>query len=62
MNYDRYADDPLNSLLFDGSEGSMGGNGQLAPYPGINTIYPRPYDKIPMGEGGGCVTKGPFKE
>lgn len=62
MNYDRYVADPLNSLLFDGSPASMSGNGELAPYNGIPQPFPRPYDRIPADQGGGCVTTGPFKE
>ncbi|KAK4639912.1 hypothetical protein QC761_700690 [Podospora bellae-mahoneyi] len=62
MNYDRYVADPLNSLLFDGSPASMSGNGELAPYNGIPQPFPRPYDRIPADQGGGCVTTGPFKD
>ncbi|VBB81647.1 Putative protein of unknown function [Podospora comata] len=51
--------DPANSPLFDGSEGSMGGNGAKANYNGI--MIPGPYDRIPPADGGGCVTTGPFK-
>ncbi|KAK4221932.1 hypothetical protein QBC38DRAFT_513289 [Podospora fimiseda] len=58
----RYAKDPINSPLFDGSEGSMGGNGAKATYNGIMMPgAPRPYDRIPPADGGGCVTTGPFK-
>ncbi|KAK3301769.1 uncharacterized protein B0T15DRAFT_563343 [Chaetomium strumarium] len=62
MNYDRYADDPVHSPLFDGSESSMGGNGAPSDYPGVPQPFPRPYDKIPSAGGGGCVTEGPFKD
>ncbi|KAK0736745.1 hypothetical protein B0T21DRAFT_441541 [Apiosordaria backusii] len=61
-NWDRYAKDPAKSPLFDGSEGSMGGNGAKAQYNGIMIPgAPRPYDRIPAADGGGCVTTGPFK-
>ncbi|KAK4160487.1 hypothetical protein QBC43DRAFT_359393 [Cladorrhinum sp. PSN259] len=61
-DWDRYAKDPINSPLFDGSEGSMGGNGAKASYNGIMIPgAPRPYDRIPAAGGGGCVTTGPFK-
>lgn len=62
MNYNRYVDDPLNSPLFNGNSSSMGGNGKKDAYPGIRASFPRPYDMIPPGDGGGCVTEGPFKE
>ncbi|KAK4227758.1 hypothetical protein QBC38DRAFT_183263 [Podospora fimiseda] len=60
MNYDRYAKDPLNSLLFDGSEGSMSGDGLYVPYPGIPSGMGG--GMIPNAGGGGCVTTGPFKD
>ncbi|KAK4118647.1 Di-copper centre-containing protein [Parathielavia appendiculata] len=61
-NWDRYAKDPASSPLFDGSEGSMGGNGAKVAHQGIPIPgAPRPYDMIPPGDGGGCVTTGPFK-
>ncbi|KAK4153158.1 hypothetical protein C8A00DRAFT_43885 [Chaetomidium leptoderma] len=61
-NWDRYAKDPANSPLFDGSEGSMGGNGAKVTHQGIPIPgAPSPYNMIPPGSGGGCVTTGPFK-
>ncbi|KAL2272017.1 hypothetical protein VTJ83DRAFT_1388 [Remersonia thermophila] len=62
MNYERYADDPIHSPLFDGSDTSLGGNGEPHEYPGIYTPFPAPYDLIPPAGGGGCVTTGPFKD
>ena len=62
MNYDRYANDPINSPMFDGSDSSMGGNGAKSTYSGIPQPFPRPYDMIPSAGGGGCVTTGPFKK
>jgi hypothetical protein len=62
-NWDRYAKDPANSPLFDGSEGSMGGNGAKVAHQGIPIPgAPRPHNMIPPGDGGGCVTSGPFKK
>ncbi|GAB1316986.1 Tyrosinase copper-binding domain-containing protein [Madurella fahalii] len=61
-NWGRYADDPENSPLFNGDEYSMGGNGAKVPYEGIPVpMAPRPYNMIPPGNGGGCVTSGPFR-
>lgn len=62
MNYERYADDPLNSPLFNGNSSSMSGDGEPHEYPGIPTGFPPPHNLIPPGNGGGCVTTGPFKE
>ncbi|KAH6612253.1 hypothetical protein B0J18DRAFT_414358 [Chaetomium sp. MPI-SDFR-AT-0129] len=62
MNYDRYADDPVNSPMFDGSETSMGGNGAPSEYAGVPQGFPKPYNMIPSAGGGGCVTDGPFKD
>jgi tyrosinase len=62
-NWDRYAKDPTNSPLFDGSEGSMGGNGAKEAHQGIPIPgAPSPYNIIPPADGGGCVTTGPFKK
>lgn len=58
-NWGKYAFDPLNSPLFDGSANSMGGNGVFVPdncTPGI----PTGLNCIPPGQGGGCVETGPF--
>ncbi|KAH6844683.1 hypothetical protein B0I37DRAFT_433168, partial [Chaetomium sp. MPI-CAGE-AT-0009] len=57
-NWDRYAKDPVNSPLFDGTEGSMGGNGAKEPHQGIQIPGA---GTIPPADGGGCVTEGPFK-
>ncbi|KAL2142548.1 hypothetical protein VTI28DRAFT_1051 [Corynascus sepedonium] len=62
MNYDRYAEDPINSPMFDGSDSSMGGNGGPYNYTGVPQPFPRPYNLIPPAGGGGCVTEGPFKD
>ncbi|OAA60507.1 putative domain, di-copper centre [Niveomyces insectorum RCEF 264] len=62
MNYDRYAEDPINSPLLNGNASSMGGNGKPDPsYKGV----PQPGRKpniIKTGGGGGCVTEGPFSD
>lgn len=62
-NWGRYAADPVNSPLFNGDEYSMGGNGAKETYPGIMIPgAPAPANRIPPGDGGGCVTTGPFKK
>ncbi|ORY12827.1 hypothetical protein BCR34DRAFT_481904 [Clohesyomyces aquaticus] len=61
-NWGRYADDPINSPLFNGNMSSMGGNGAPSNYSGVMTHgFSKPYDMIPSAGGGGCVTEGPFK-
>ncbi|KAI1103149.1 Di-copper centre-containing protein [Jackrogersella minutella] len=62
MNYDRYAEDPINSPLLNGNASSLGGNG--APEPSYNGV-PQPGrtpNIIASGGGGGCVTEGPFAD
>ncbi|CEL11601.1 hypothetical protein ASPCAL14702 [Aspergillus calidoustus] len=55
----KYADDPLNSPIFDGSEYSMGGDGSYIPHPAAEVA---PGLFLPPGNGGGCVTSGPFTD
>ena len=62
-NWGKYASDPLNSPIFDGSDTSMSGNGAYKAHP--NTCIPSPdlcQIEIPAGNGGGCVNSGPFKD
>lgn len=58
-NWGRWAQDPLDSPLFDGSESSMSGNGAFAPH-GCSNALPNGLNCIPPGSGGGCITSGPF--
>ncbi|PPJ50635.1 hypothetical protein CBER1_05750 [Cercospora berteroae] len=62
INWGRYAEDLYNAPIFDGSETSMSGNGD--PDSRNNgTWIPNaalPQIQLPGGEGGGCVTSGPF--
>ncbi|KAK5937272.1 hypothetical protein PMZ80_010572 [Knufia obscura] len=60
-NWGKYAQDPINSPLFDGSEYSMSGNGQYAEHNCTDALG-NGINCIPPGEGGGCVTTGPFKD
>jgi tyrosinase len=62
MNYDRYAEDPIHSSMFNGNASSMGGNGAPSTYGGIPQGFRAPYNKIPSAGGGGCMVDGPFKE
>ncbi|KAI1080049.1 Di-copper centre-containing protein [Whalleya microplaca] len=62
MNYDRYAEDPINSPLLNGNSSSLGGNGVLEPtYKGVPQMGRTP-NIIASGGGGGCVTEGPFSD
>lgn len=58
-NWGKYAYDPLNSPLFDGSNYSMSGNGEYVPH-GCTEGLPTDLNCIPPGSGGGCVVTGPF--
>jgi len=54
---------PAASPVFDGSDTSLGGNGQYFPHQGM--ILTEPLDPtrlipLPPGSGGGCVTTGPL--
>lgn len=55
-NWGRWAMDPINSPLFDGSDTSISGNGSPAPHGCSQTAAVC----VPPGIGGGCVTSGPF--
>ncbi|KAL2802987.1 hypothetical protein BJX63DRAFT_440466 [Aspergillus granulosus] len=55
----KYADDPVNSPIFDGSEYSMGGDGSYVPHPAAEVATGI---MLPPANGGGCVTTGPFKD
>ncbi|KAI1354218.1 Di-copper centre-containing protein [Xylaria sp. FL0043] len=62
MNYDRYANDPLNSPLLNGNASSIGGNGGPEPaYKGVPQPGRTP-NIIASGGGGGCVKSGPFSD
>ena len=54
------------SPIFDGSDTSLGGNGQYKPHGTIGGILPGvpepQYYYRPPGTGGGCVTDGPWDD
>jgi len=55
---------PRDSPVFDGSDTSLGSDGAFIPHEGMQLIFPgytTPTIFQP-GTGGGCVTKGPFKD
>ncbi|KAL3435233.1 hypothetical protein BDV09DRAFT_204205 [Aspergillus tetrazonus] len=57
-SWGKYVDDLLGSPIFDGSEYSMSGDGSYIPHDG-----PEVFEGVFLepGNGGGCVTSGPFK-
>ncbi|KAK5165792.1 uncharacterized protein LTR77_008715 [Saxophila tyrrhenica] len=63
VNWGRYAEDLYNAPFFDGSATSISNNGAYIKHNG--TYVPSaqaPVIYVPPGQGGGCVTKGPFKD
>lgn len=64
-SYSRWYKDPTKSPLLDGSDTSMSGQGapgcKNQTFTGI-PLNTNPLIKIPHGNGGGCVTSGPFKD
>lgn len=64
-NWPMWAEDPMKSPIFDGSDTSISGNGEYScPEQkgfGIPT-NDAPLIFIPRGEGGGCLKDGPFKD
>ncbi|EOD50342.1 putative tyrosinase central domain protein [Neofusicoccum parvum UCRNP2] len=61
-NWPKYALDPLSSPIFDGSETSISGNGAYEEHtPVYVPSSAAPFITIPLAQGGGCVTSGPFK-
>ena len=62
VNWGKYAHDIVGSPLFDGSETSIGGNGEYAPHNGTGIpSNDNPVIYLPPANGSGCVTTGPFK-
>jgi len=60
-NWGRWAEDPLKSPIFDGSDTSLSGNGVYAEH-GCTPALPTGLNCVPPGNGGGCLKDGPFKD
>ncbi|KAJ4990324.1 tyrosinase central domain protein [Stagonosporopsis vannaccii] len=63
-NWPKWSDDPTKSPLLDGSETSLGGNGELGCTNQTSYGIPTNVDpliNIPHGSGGGCIASGPMK-
>ena len=58
------ASDPTKSPVFDGSDTSLGGNGDFIEHGALILTPPGSDVQLTFapGNGGGCVTKGPFKD
>ncbi|KAI3339961.1 hypothetical protein F4824DRAFT_518066 [Ustulina deusta] len=59
-NWFSHRDNLLESPLFDGSDTSMGGNGEFFKHNG--SLIGGGALWLPSGNGGGCVKSGPFKD
>jgi tyrosinase len=57
-NWFKYQDDLAASPLFDGSDTSLGGDGELFAHNGSLVAAGKVW--LPSGKGGGCVKSGPF--
>ncbi|KAK6209775.1 hypothetical protein QIS74_11359 [Colletotrichum tabaci] len=55
---------PAASPVFDGSETSLGSDGEFIPHDGLQLRQPFTKNLITLkpGSGGGCVKEGPFKD
>jgi tyrosinase len=56
-DWTKYAHNIYENPIFDGSPGSMSGDGYFVPHPGTNIGF----GEMPKGLGGGCISSGPFK-
>ena len=62
LNWGRYALDPINAPVFDGSVTSMSGNGAYRAHDAVGIpSNALPLIVVPPEKGGGCVTTGPFR-
>jgi tyrosinase len=62
-NWGLYSSNTTAGPVFDGSATSMSGNGEFIAGRGNLSLVLAPYPDVilPAGNGGGCVTSGPFK-
>ena len=59
-DFTQHWEDPSKSPVFDGSELSMGSNGQVVPHGIANLQAFGQTFKVPPGTGGGCIESGPL--
>lgn len=60
VDWAKIAHDPVGAPMFDGSMTSIGGNGQYVQHDSNTAAVPIHDITLPAGQGGGCVTTGPF--
>ncbi|KAF2458430.1 hypothetical protein BDY21DRAFT_414745 [Lineolata rhizophorae] len=61
MNWGRYADNLLDSPVFDGSDTSMSGDGEYVEHDSVGIpSNDQPLILLPPQNGGGCIMSGPF--
>ncbi|KAI6836173.1 tyrosinase central domain-containing protein [Hortaea werneckii] len=61
LNWGQLALDPLNAPVFSGDSTSMSGNGAYVNHSGAGVPSNQtPFITVPPGQGGGCLTSGPF--
>ena len=59
-NWFAHTDDLTKSPLFDGSETSIGGDGEFFKHNGSAAFFGNV--PLPPANGGGCIESGPFKK
>ncbi|KAF4556627.1 Tyrosinase-like protein 6 [Elsinoe fawcettii] len=63
LNWGKLASNPRSAPVFDGSDTSMSGDGAFREHPAASIpSEATPFIKVPPGNGGDCVTSGPFKD
>jgi len=59
-NWFRHTDNEHANPVFDGSDTSLGGDGEFVAHNG--SLAGARLISLPSGQGGGCIKSGPFKK